>query len=160
MLRKTGAIVAIVAFLGIVCPAGDASASTVLYRTDAELVALSARVVHARVVAQRVTRGGPDQTIYTVSTLAVLEDFAIPDGNHLTLIGLFRSRVWNDDAGGCLTLFFQPLHDDAVVQRTNLHISNSSLTLDTKGIFPTLAPPTCYAHGDRASIFKSRRGLR
>ena len=56
--------------------AGTAEASTIIYRTDAELVALSDRVVHARVVRQRVERpDGPDGAIYTVTTLAVLEDF-------------------------------------------------------------------------------------
>jgi hypothetical protein len=53
----------------------SADASTVVYRTDAELVALSERVVHARVIRQRTARpAGPLGAIYTVSTLAVLED--------------------------------------------------------------------------------------
>ena len=56
--------------------AGRSDAATVIFRTDAELAALSDRVVHARVVRQRVERpDGPDGAIYTVSTLAVLEDF-------------------------------------------------------------------------------------
>ncbi len=51
------------------------AASTVVFRTDAELIALSERVVHARVLGQRTTWGGPqDRTIYTVTTLEVLED--------------------------------------------------------------------------------------
>jgi hypothetical protein len=59
-------------------------ASTVLYRTDAQLIALSERVVHARVAAQRMVRGGPDgQAIYTVSTLEVLEDFTGQAGETL-----------------------------------------------------------------------------
>ena len=59
-------------------------ASTVLYRTDAQLIELSERVVHARVVAQRMARGGPDgQAIYTVSTLEVLEDFTGQAGETL-----------------------------------------------------------------------------
>ena len=50
-------------------------ASTIVYRTDAELIALSERVVHARVVAQRAAWGGPNlDRIYTVTTLQVLED--------------------------------------------------------------------------------------
>jgi hypothetical protein len=52
-----------------------ALASTVIYRTDAQLVALSERVVHGRVVSRRTTRGGPEGgTIYTVTTLQVIED--------------------------------------------------------------------------------------
>ena len=59
----------------LVLATGGADASTVVFRTDAELVALSDRVVHGRVVRQRVERpDGPDGAIYTVSTLAVLED--------------------------------------------------------------------------------------
>jgi hypothetical protein len=38
-------------------------------------------VVHARVIAQRMARGGPDQAIYTISTLAVLEDFTGQPGD-------------------------------------------------------------------------------
>jgi Viral BACON domain len=50
-------------------------ASTVIYRTDAQLVALSERVVHGRVIGQRTARGGPaGRTIYTVTTLQVIED--------------------------------------------------------------------------------------
>jgi hypothetical protein len=50
-------------------------ASTILYRTDAELVALSERVIHARVLRQRTARpAGREGAIYTVTTLAVLED--------------------------------------------------------------------------------------
>jgi hypothetical protein len=50
-------------------------ASTVIYRTDAQLIALSERVVHGRVVAQRTVKGGPDgETIYTVTTLQIIED--------------------------------------------------------------------------------------
>ncbi len=52
------------------------SASTVVFRSDAELIAMSERVVHAKVVAQRTERGGPERDrIYTVTTLVVLEDF-------------------------------------------------------------------------------------
>jgi hypothetical protein len=68
------------AFVLIICCcafwARPASGSTVIYRTDAELIARSERVVHARVVAQRTTWDGPQKrSIYTVTTLAVLEDF-------------------------------------------------------------------------------------
>ena len=56
--------------------------STVIFRTDAQLVALSERVVHGRVVAQRTTRGGPQgQRIYTVTTLQIIEDLTGIDGD-------------------------------------------------------------------------------
>ncbi len=50
--------------------------ATVRFRTDAELVALSERVVHARAIAQRTEWGPLDpRTIYTVTTFEVIEDF-------------------------------------------------------------------------------------
>ena len=55
--------------------------STVIFRTDAQLVSLSERVVHGRVIAQRMTRGGPQgQRIYTVTTLQIIEDLTGIDG--------------------------------------------------------------------------------
>lgn len=60
------------------------AAATVLYKTDAELIALSERVVHARVLDHRTERpadGGG--AIYTVTTLAVLEDFTGADEDTL-----------------------------------------------------------------------------
>ncbi len=70
-------------FLACFClmswPAG---ASTVIFRTDAQLVALSERVVHGRVVAKRTTRGGPQGLrIYTVTTLQIIEDLTGVDGD-------------------------------------------------------------------------------
>lgn len=56
-------------------------ASTVIFRSDAELIALSDRIVHGRVIRQRTERpDGPVGAIYTVSTLAVLEDLTGADG--------------------------------------------------------------------------------
>lgn len=56
--------------------ARDAGAATVLYRTDAQLVAVSERVVHGRVLDVRTERvPGGRRTIYTVARIAVLEDF-------------------------------------------------------------------------------------
>ncbi len=56
--------------------ARDARAATVLYRTDAQLVAVSERVVHGRVLDVRTERApGGRRTIYTVARIAVLEDF-------------------------------------------------------------------------------------
>jgi hypothetical protein len=61
--------------LALSCPR-DARAATVLYRTDAQLVAVSERVVHGRVLDVRVERApGGRRTIYTVARIAVLEDF-------------------------------------------------------------------------------------
>ncbi len=67
-------VLAVLLGCGLLPP--SAQAATVLYKTDAELIALSDRVVHGRVLAHRVERpaeGGG--AIYTVTTLAVLEDF-------------------------------------------------------------------------------------
>ena len=64
--------------------ASSVNGSTVMYRTDAELIAASDRVVHARVIRQRTERpGGPDGAIYTVSTLAILEDFTGQGGSEV-----------------------------------------------------------------------------
>lgn len=53
-----------------------AVASTVLFQSDAQLIARSARVVHARVLNQRTERPiNSAGRIYTVTTLDVLEDF-------------------------------------------------------------------------------------
>src|SRR5262245_24620726 len=69
------------------------AASTVVYRTDAELIALSERVVHARVIDQRTARGGAEnENIYTVTTLAVIEDFTGQPGDTI--------EVW--ELGGVL----------------------------------------------------------
>jgi hypothetical protein len=76
-------VVAAVLFTAGLLPR-PAYASTVLYRTDAQLVALSDRVVHARVLTRRFERpGGGSGAIYTVSTLAVLEDFTGVPGDTL-----------------------------------------------------------------------------
>lgn len=67
---------ALLAIAWVALLARGAAAATVLYKTDAELIALSERVVHARVLDHRTERpadGGG--AIYTVTTLAVLEDF-------------------------------------------------------------------------------------
>jgi hypothetical protein len=75
---------------GLVCAlavsllARPAGASTVIFRTDAELISLSSRVVHGRVLRQRVERpDGPVGAIYTVSTIAVLEDFTGVPGTEI-----------------------------------------------------------------------------
>ena len=63
------------------CLAQSRCASTVIFRTDAQLVALSERVVHGRVIGQRTARGGPQGLrIYTVTTLQIIEDLTGVDG--------------------------------------------------------------------------------
>src|SRR5215218_8551304 len=57
-----------------------ASASTVRYVSDAAIIGQSDRVVHGRVIAQRTTRDGSARAIYTVTTLAVIEDLTGVDG--------------------------------------------------------------------------------
>jgi hypothetical protein len=78
MLRLTAPIGRLFAIAIILLTAGllprAAHASTVMYRTDAQLVALSERVVHARVLRHRFERPVAGGAIYTVTTLAVLED--------------------------------------------------------------------------------------
>ena len=60
--------------LAALAPAATpASASTVPYRTDGDLVALASRVVHGRVLSVR-TESGDNNRIYTVARVAVLED--------------------------------------------------------------------------------------
>ena len=52
-----------------------AFAATVRYRSDGELIAASERVIRGRVLSTRGERG-PGGRIYTVTTIAVLEDFS------------------------------------------------------------------------------------
>ena len=71
--------------------AQPAWASTVIYRTDAQLVALSERVVHGRVIGQRTARAGGQGRIYTVTTLQVIEDLTGLDGE---IVEIWGTR-WN-----------------------------------------------------------------
>src|SRR3990172_4307382 len=60
--------------------------------------------------------------------LAVLEHLAVARGDHLALDRLLLGRVGDDDAALRLLLALEPLHDDAVLERTDLHgVSPSSL---------------------------------
>ena len=69
-------------FLCALVLAKPLGASTILFQTDSQLIALSERVVHARVVGQRTTRVGPSaHRIFTVTTLAILEDFTGREGD-------------------------------------------------------------------------------
>ena len=65
---------AFAAILGVLVSVALGQASTVVYRTDAQLVAASERVVHGRVVAQRPARVGQDGRVYTVTTLQLIQD--------------------------------------------------------------------------------------
>ncbi len=81
------------AFLACFCAIAEPVwASTVIFRTDAQLVALSERVVHGRVVGQRTTRGPQGLRIYTVTTLQIIEDLTGVDGDTI--------EVW--ELGGVL----------------------------------------------------------
>ena len=70
MRRRTAPLIAAL----LVLLASAASASTVRYVSDAAIIGQSDRVVHGRVIAQRTTRDGSSRAIYTVTTLAVIED--------------------------------------------------------------------------------------
>lgn len=60
----------------------QSAASTVRYYSDAELIARSERVVYGRVVGQRVERDpAHPRRIYTVTTIAVIEDFTAYPGD-------------------------------------------------------------------------------
>ncbi len=62
------------AFVTVFLLARPLEASTIVARSDGELVAMSDRVVHARVVEVH-AEPGPGQTIVTVARLHVIEDF-------------------------------------------------------------------------------------
>jgi hypothetical protein len=95
--------------------AGGASASTIAYRTDAELVAIADRVVRARVLDTTVVVAD-DGRIRTRTRLAVVEDFTggadavivveepggrLPDGRELWIPGVPRFTT-GDDVVLCL----------------------------------------------------------
>ena len=80
-MRKS-TLLALVACL--LAGASFASAATIRFRTDEELIALSERVVRARATARRTVWGGPQgRTIYTVTTLEILEDFTGAAESHV-----------------------------------------------------------------------------
>ena len=70
-MRWSGTV--LVAAVALCLLAGTAAASTVRFLSDAELIARADRVVHGSVTGQRVVRVAPG-VIYTISTLAVIED--------------------------------------------------------------------------------------
>jgi hypothetical protein len=76
LCRSSLAVAAMIVLSGAAVVPTPSLAATVIFRTDAQLVAASARIVHGRVIRQRFER--PDAatgSIYTVTTLAVIEDF-------------------------------------------------------------------------------------
>lgn len=76
-MRFLSAAVAILFCIG----STTASASTVRFQTDAQLIAQSDRVVHGRAIGQRTTRGPDGRTIYTVTTLAIIQDLTGVQGD-------------------------------------------------------------------------------
>ena len=107
LLRRGTSVVALTltVLAGSALLPAPARASTVLFRTDAELVVLSERVVHARVLRQRSERPrGASGSIYTVTTLAVLEDFTGVAGQTIEVWEL--GGVFGDEGmwvGGAVT---------------------------------------------------------
>src|SRR5262247_1058139 len=53
--------------------------------------------------------------------LAIIADLAESDGDDLALLGLLLGGVGNDDAAGADFFFLLALHEDAVMQRTDVH---------------------------------------
>jgi hypothetical protein len=105
-------LAAVVALLGAALPA---SAATVPYRTDAELIALSSRVVRGRVLDSVVERA-PSGAVRTRTRVAVIEDFTggadpivvvlerggrLPDGTTVWIPGTPRFAP-GDDVVLCL----------------------------------------------------------
>jgi hypothetical protein len=77
MLRSWRLHARLCAFIGaaILCSPQVGSAATVRYRSDAELIRGASRVVRGLVTGTRTERG-PRGRIYTITTVAVLEDFS------------------------------------------------------------------------------------
>jgi hypothetical protein len=73
-------IIGVLSFL--VASVAPGAASTVLFRSDSELIARSERVVYGRVTGQRAVRDTLEpRRIYTVTTLTVIEDFTGGSGD-------------------------------------------------------------------------------
>src|SRR5579871_4412921 len=81
---------------------------------------------------------------------AVVEPLAISNGHHLTLMGLFLSRIGDDDAAARSFLFLDPLHHDAVVEGSNVHNAvNLRLNEPVKGV-PDWSPKKAGPSADAA----------
>ena len=55
------------------------------------------------------------------ANVAVFQNLALADGNHLSKYGFLGRSIRDHDAAWGLTLFFFSFHDHAVMKGTNLH---------------------------------------
>src|SRR5207244_9291206 len=72
---------------------------------------------------------------------AVVTDLAVAGGDDLALLGLFLGGIGDDDAAFLDLLLLQALHENAVVQRTNLHHSAPPLVYELSWYAGEPAPP-------------------
>ena len=93
--RSLLALMAAAFVLAALGSATPATASTVPYRTDGDLVALASRVVHGRVLSVR-TEPGDSNRIYTVARIAVIEDLTGVDESIVEVREL-GGRIGNDE---------------------------------------------------------------
>jgi hypothetical protein len=68
------------------------------------------------------------------------------DGYYFTLLWLFLSRVWDNDAASGPLVLIDPAHDHAVMQWTKLHLALSSRKIVRKiivnrGCYPRIGKP-------------------
>ena len=80
--------------------------------------------------------------------LAGIVALARTDGNHFALIGLFAGRIGKNDAAGSGALGFETLDNHAVMQRTNLHFSNSKQFLNNV-LLPALSKRASCRHHEK-----------
>src|SRR5512132_2092351 len=91
----SGAVTVVSVGLGLLHLAeATAGATTIPYRTDGDLVAMSDRVVHGRVVDVRTEAAAGTGRIYTITRLAVLEDLTGVDEREVEIREL-GGRVGN-----------------------------------------------------------------
>src|SRR6266568_1526630 len=64
--------------------------------------------------------------------VAILQHLAVADGEHLALDRLLLGRVGDDDAPLGLLFLGDALHDDAVLERTDLHMASFGLLSVTR----------------------------
>src|SRR5260370_8478725 len=75
------------------------------------------------------------------TNLAVLEDLAVANRNHLSLEWLLLRSVGNDDAAFGLVLFGNALYDQTVLKGSNLHPASSLINMSGLGLIRTLNQP-------------------
>src|SRR5439155_12715758 len=73
--------------------------------------------------------------------LALVGDLAVAHGDDLALLGLFLRRVGNDDPALFDFLLLEPLHQQAIVQRTNLHRPAPSFDFGIRPTSPRAVQP-------------------